>query len=520
MRFALENNVSADNSRRLSHRFLPVVMLLLGSVSEAVAQPAFGQATGGRDSPHTTYRVINLGPGTIAAYPNINASGQVAYSLVMGGRTSGFFYDGKGVRHIGWPGGGTVRVAGLNDAGQVTGTALNGRGVESAFVWSVGGGMLDLVAQPGGGRSYGMAINNRGVVTGAFSRSADGTDRPFRWTLASGLEDLGPVSGLPAPSAGRALNDAGLIAGVSTIDDETTRVFAWTRARGMVDIDTLGSVESTPVAVGAQGEVAGNRLASPEDGGDRPFLWTSAGGMVDLGIAHGSTAWVSAMTPGLHIAGGIGFPDGRHRAMSWTRRTGMRELGTLGGRSSVARAVNGAGQIVGYAEDRAGAMRAFVWRADSGMLDLNRFLRHAPPGLVLDHALAISHGGAIVASSNAGLVLLRPDHGRGSGHVLGPIVAPRTVRVRVPVQAGVRFVDGDRTGTRSVAWSWGDGSGGPARTINERGGTGSASASHSFNAPGTYTVTVTLVDREGCSAAVSHDVVVTTGASVAAGPAG
>jgi probable HAF family extracellular repeat protein len=264
-----------------------------------------------------------------------------------------------------------------------------------------------------------------------------------------------------------------------------------------------------PVAVGAGGEVVGNRLASEEDGGDRPFLWTRATGMVDLGIGRGTTAWVNAMTPGLHIAGAIGFADGRQRAMSWTRQTGMRELGTLGGRTSVARAVNARGQIVGFAENAAGAMRAFVWSAGGGLLDLNRSLRHAPSGLVLDQAVAINDRGAIVATSNAGLVLLRPDRGCTCGHTLGPLVAPRAVKVGEALQASVAFVDSDLVGTRSVAWSWGDGTGGAARKLSENGGSGSASADHRYAAPGIYTVTATLVDRQGRSTVVSQDVVVT-----------
>ncbi|WP_170976689.1 PKD domain-containing protein [Massilia sp. HP4] len=453
---------------------------------------------------HPAYRVINLGPGTIATYPAINANGQVAFSLIQGGRISGFFHDGASVRNIGSLGGGTVYVNGLNDAGQIAGTSVNENGVENAFVWSAGGGMLDIRAEPGRGRSYGWAINNRGVVTGSFNDSA----RLFRWSHAGGVEDLGVTPAFAQPS-GRVLNDAGLIAGVTTIDDEFTRVFAWTRASGLVDIDTLGSVESNPVAVGAGGEVAGNRLASWDDGGDRPFLWTRATGMVDLGIGRGTTAWVNAMTPGLHIAGGIGYSDGRQRAMSWTRRTGMRELGTLGGRTSVARGVNAKGQIVGFAENRAGAMRAFVWSAGGGMLDLNRLLRRAPPTLVLEHAMSINDRGEIVASSNSGLVLLRPDHGRKSGHTVGPLVAPRAIAVGAPLRASVSFVDGDRIGTRSVDWSWGDGSSGAARKISERGGVASASASHGYSTPGNYTVTATVIDREGRVTVVSQDVEVT-----------
>ncbi len=515
MRVVRGNGGSAVRARWKLVRaaWLLVISVVWGSAGMALAQPASGPAYGGQGSPHEGYRVINLGPGTIAAYPHINAAGQVAFSMVSGGRTAGFFYDGRTVQGIGSLGGSSVYVAGLNDAGQVAGTSLNEHGIENAFVWSAGGGMLGIRSGAGGGRSYGLAINSHGVVTGSFSQAPDGPARPFRWSAAGGAEDLGLAPGLPWPSAGRVLNDAGLIAGVATVDDEQTHAFAWTRSGGTVAIDTRGSVESTPVAVGAAGEVAGNRLASFDDGGDRPFLWTRAGGMADLGTGRGTTAWVNAMTPGLHIAGGIGYADGRQRAMSWTRRGGMRELGTLGGRTSVARDVNARGKIVGFAEDRAGAMRAFVWSAAGGMLDLNRALHRVPPGLVLDHALSINDSGVIVASSNAGLVLLRPGGGHSGGHVpghvLGPVVAPASITIGTRLEAKVGFMDDDGTGTRSIHWSWGDGSAKQAGKLHETDGIGTASASHGYAAPGVYELVVTVVDRDGCSTAVSHRVEVT-----------
>ena len=497
----------ASAMRWLACMGLRAGLLVLTAASTALAQPAPAsiQVSGGTGVSPAAYRVINLGTGAIVTYPRINASGHVAFSLIHGDRTDGYFYDGNAVRELGSLGGRTVYVNDLNDAGQVAGTSLNEHGVENAFVWSVRGGMLDLRADASRGRSYGWAINNRGVVTGAMGDTA----HPFRWSVASGVEDLGVTPGIPAPAAGRILNDAGLVAGVTTIDDEFTRTFVWTRSDGLIDIDTLGSVESSPVAVGAGGEVAGNRLASFDDGGERPFLWTRPTGMVDLGTGRGSTASVIAMTPGLHIAGSIGYPDGRQRAMSWTRQGGMRELGTLGGRTSSARDVNTRGQIVGLAEDRLGATRAFVWSAAGGMLDLNRALRHAPPGLLLDQALAINDNGAIVAGSNAGLVLLRPDQGCTCGHTLGPLVLPAQAEAGVPLQASVSFIDGDRTGTRSVEWAWGDGSSEAARKIVEEGGVGSASASHSFSTAGVYAVTATVVARDRRRTTVSRTVVVT-----------
>ena len=504
---------------RLARLALLALMSMLAPAASATAQatPPSSAPEAWHGAGQARYRVIHLGPGTIAIYPKINASGQVAFSMIHRGRTAGFFYDGVSVRPIGSLGGGAVYVAGLNDAGQIAGTAVDERGVENAFVWSAGGGMLDLRADPGRGRSHGMAINRHGVVAGRFGEPA----RPFRWGASGGVEDLGAIPALPWPTGATLINDAGLVAGVVTVEEESTRAFVWTRSGGAVEIDTLGSVDSAPVALGAGGEVAGNRLASHEDGGERPFLWTRTGGMVDLGTGGGATAWINAMTPGLHIAGAIGFADGQQRAMSWTRHGGMRQLGTLGGRTSVARAVNGKGQVVGFAEDGAGAMRAFVWSAGGGMLDLNRALRNAPRTLVLEHAMAIGDNGAIVASSNAGLVLLRPDHtagnGHAGGHVLGPIEAPRRVKLGAPLHASVAFVDSDRTGTRSVDWSWGDGSSAAARRIDQAAGAASASHSHSYSAAGTYTVTATVVDRAGRSTSVSHTVTVTVsnGAPVA-----
>jgi len=515
MRFVRGNDAVRALRKLPRMAWLFVMSVVWGAACTAQAS---GHENGGQGGPPTSYRVINLGPGTIAAYPHINAAGQVAFSMIGGGHATGFFYDGAVVKNIGSLGGAHVYVAGLNDAGQVAGTSLNARDLENAFLWSAGGGMLGI---PGasGGRSYGLAINRHGVVTGSFSNAPDDAARPFRWSAAHGIEDLGLAPGLPWPSAGWVLNDAGLIAGAATIDDEQTHAIAWTRSGGTVAIDTRGSVESTPVAVGAGGEVAGNRLASFDDGGDRPFLWTRAGGMVDLGTGRGTTAWVNAMTPGLHIAGGIGYADGRQRAMSWTRQGGMRELGTFGGRSSAARGVNARGQVVGFAEDRTGAMRAFVWSAAGGMLDLNRALRRTPPGLVVEQALSINDSGVIVASSNAGLVLLKPDGGGGAGHhpghLLGPVVAPASVTVGVRLDARIGFLDDDATGTRSIHWSWGDGSPEQAGKLRESGGAGAASASHGYASPGVYEVIAKVVDRDGRSTAVSHRVKVTDRADAA-----
>jgi probable HAF family extracellular repeat protein len=477
-------------------------------VAQQVASPDAADSTAA--GKRTSYRVVNLGSSLLATLPDINARGQVAFSLQTGSGAAGYFYNGASLQNIGSLGGGEVLANDLNDAGQIAGLSTNGLGAQRAFVWSAAAGMLDLGVVPGASESSAAAINNRGVVVGTSVGVPFQPPHAFRWSLATGIEDLGTFTpSLAGGSFAAALNDAGLIAGSSDTETGERQAFAWTRSGGLVNIDTLHSYDALVVAVGARGEVAGNRIASLDNFAYHPFLWTQATGMVDLGTAGGTEAFVLAMSPHLHIAGLINLADGNQNAMSWTRATGIRNIGTLGGAMSRAIDVNDKGQIVGYAQNRAGDSRAFVWTAKQGMQDLNKSLRHAPPGLVLDDAISINDNGAIVASSNAGLVLLRPDTGCSCGHALGPVVAPSLVKTGVPLQAAVSFVDEDKVGTRGVSWSWGDGSAAQAGTVRESGGAGKAIAGHSFAAPGIYTVTATVLDRNGASQAVSRQVVVT-----------
>ncbi|GAB3435965.1 PKD domain-containing protein [Massilia solisilvae] len=487
---------------------LPVLLVALAAAGAAVAQQAqpYGTAESKTHPTHTTYRVINLYPAvTLASNPEINVKGQVSFSIgTGGGHSTTYVFDTRNVVNIGNLGGDEVVAVDLNDVGQVVGRATTASGVQHGFVWIGSAGIFDLSTIAGVGSSMATAINNHGVITGSYRY---GGDRAFRWSPPTGLEDLGTLA-VGGYSFGTALNDADEIAGGASTADNRLHAFVWTRSAGMEDIDTLNSVGSLPVAVGAKGEVAGNRFAFPSDFSERAFLWTRATGMVDIGSAGGSPI-VLAMTPGLHMAGLINFVDRPQQAMSWTPATGTRNLGTLGGLGSVARGVNDRDQIVGFAQNKAGNPRAFIWTAQRGMRDLNKYLRHAPHGLVLDDAFAINDSGAIVASSNAGLVLLQPEQKCGCGHALGPVVAPPVVKTGMPLQASVAFTDEDRVGTRSVTWSWGDGSAAQAGQVRESDSAGSAAASHRFAAPGIYTVTATVVDRTGRSTAVSHDVVVT-----------
>lgn len=496
---------------------LPCLFFALAAAA-AVAEQA--KATPGVDDQYapahasrTTYRVVNLASGPLSTIPKINAKGQVVFSINPGPASRGYFYDGAAVRDIGTLGGSDTRAYDLNNAGQVAGGSTLPDGREHAFVWTAGGGMIDLGVVPGAYNSRAQAINNQGVVAGVSE--ATFFVRAFRWSAADGIEDLGAfTSGLASFSNATALNDAGLIVGNSDTADIETQIFAWTRASGLVNIDTLDSRYSDAVAVNARGEVVGGHIPAGDTLLYRAYIWRPTDGMLDLGTAGGTESFSMAINERGQVPVLVNYAYETQRSMSWTRSGGMRDIGTLGGRFTRAFELNNKGQIVGSSNNRAGERRAFVWSAGTGMVDLNTRLRHAPPGLVLDDALAINDSGAIVATTNAGLVLLKPGHGGKDGHAVGPIKAPALVKVGTPLQASVAWVDEDRVGTRSINWSWGDGSSGASK-MRELDGVGSASASHSYAAPGIYPLTVTLVDRVGRSTAVRLDVVVAAPGGVA-----
>jgi hypothetical protein len=159
--------------------------------------------------------------------------------------------------------------------------------------------------------------------------------------------------------------------------------------------------------------------------------------------------------------------------------------------------------VVGGATTAGDAFHAFVWTHKEGMVDLNKRLRHAPAGLVLYSAGAISDNGAIVANANTGLVLLTPDRGHHGGHTAGPIDCPDLVRMGTPLDASLDFVSEDSAASYKAVWSWGDGSGDQAGDAKA----GKAAASHVFTKPGIYTVTASVVDAAGQSATVTRKVI-------------
>jgi probable HAF family extracellular repeat protein len=270
----------------------------------------------------------------------------------------------------------------------------------------------------------------------------------------------------------------------------------------MVALGTLGGAESQAAAINGPAQITGN--SSLADGTRHAFLWTPWQQMADLGTLGGSESTAIALNDAGHVVGSSTTANGVRHAFRWSGAEGMRDLGTLGGSTSSAAAINRHGQIVGRAATRGDRNHAFIWTRRDGMVDLNRRIPVIAPGLVLSEAVALSDTGAVVAMSNAGLVLLVPGAHRMAGPVAGPLTTNAPIRAREPEPVTVRFVDANVRGTHRASWSWGDGTGDEAAVVIERNGSGRVVGRHSYREQGNYNVVLTITDRSGRVAAVTR----------------
>ncbi|ATQ77307.1 hypothetical protein CR152_24410 [Massilia violaceinigra] len=473
------------------------------------APPAASQDTGYAGTAKTIYRIVHLSPSANGPL-DINGKGQVAFTEDVGNdRTMARFYDGTTFSNLGTLGGAGSFVNGLNDLGQIIGGSnFNPASTDThAYRWTAQTGMLTLHSPPYSfATSAAFDINSRGQVVGYLPFSGPVLEplHATRWSAENIPLDLGTLNG---PSLGMAINEAGHVAGNTRNAAGNGLAFRWTEAGGMAGLGTLGGADSDAVAINGAGHVAGHSATA--QGLTHAFLWTPEKGMLDLGPQRADAdAFTIAMNDRDTVVGGIRFVDGPFRAFAWTRPGGMKELGTFGGRNSNAYDINQAGQVVGTAEARDGGGRAFVWTSAGGLVDLNTRIALAPPGFSLTAARAISDNGAIVADSNAGLVLLVPKAATHVAPTVGPIQLRGAARVNRPLPMFASFVDADLGDTHRATWSWGDGSKDETGTVVERNGAGVVSGQHTYRATGVYTLKLTITDSSAKSATVQRTVVV------------
>jgi probable HAF family extracellular repeat protein len=275
-----------------------------------------------------------------------------------------------------------------------------------AVLWKHGE-IIDL-GTLGGNQVFASGINNRGQVVGTATNTipdpycffATTQIRTFLWQNGQ-MQDLGTLGGNCATTglidvAGNPINERGQIVGgssTSSVPNPITGVppfdpFLWEEGKGMTDLGTLGGAFGGAQGVNNRGQVIGqSSIASdpgacngfPDNGNNNchPFLWDK-GTLIDLNTSSiggnpNSVAWINDAG---EIVGTGAFPNAPSDAYLWKKGVAT-DLGHLGDCYSSALSVNSHSQVAGVTVSCDGSVfRAFLWEHGS-MVDLNTLI---PPG--------------------------------------------------------------------------------------------------------------------------------------------
>jgi len=319
------------------------------------------------------------------------------------------------------PGGGPGSQAfGINDAGQVVGTAGG-----EAFIWDPANGIRGLgLLHPGDLSTEALAVNAFGQVVGESRQNDPPFDstRAFRWDSINGMIDLGDF-GAPGRYVARDINDSGQVVGTGQPRNEQGVLlfpspFLWDATNGLVRLDVevlcptgIGGAS----AINNSGQVVGG-VSCPLD--HLPWIWHAQTGMQTFAAFPESTA------NGLNDLGQVvgtgksadNFPN--DEAFVWNPTDGIRGLGDLPGgvEASRGQAINHLGQVVGSSVSARGE-EAMIWDSVHGIRALRDLLDETGDGWILREATGINGRGQIVGYG------VDPG-GEGKGFLLTPILNP------------------------------------------------------------------------------------------------
>jgi RHS repeat-associated protein len=284
---------------------------------------------------------------------------------------------------------------GINDLGQVVGTATLPSGAQHAFVWT-SGVIVDIGTLPQFLQSSAATgINVLGQVVGNSSAS-DGSQHAFSWTAGSGMTDLGTLGG--AFSAATALNSAGTVVGGSNlagISSYPGHAFIWTSGTGMRDLGTLGAPNgATPnsyaSSINDAGQIAGDTSTSTSSTVACVF---HDGIITDLRAAYGLVGMTGSWATGINQQGHFSANDTVPFSWASFLHNGVLTRLKFEYYLSSANGINSSDQLVGTAP-RLGIYFAWVYTRGT-VIDLNTVIP-AGSGWQLTSATAVNSSGQIV----------------------------------------------------------------------------------------------------------------------------
>ena len=314
------------------------------------------QSEAGAASPFRPFR-WSSGAGMIDL-GTLGGLGGTAYAINQGDTTAGSAMNAGGnlrafvrppagpPQDIGSLGGSTVEAYDINGSGQVVGASeASGGGSldDRAYVWK--SGTMQVLTATWGTPVRADGINEAGQVAGTASHNTSGT-HAFLWKDTNGngqsdpgeVNDLGTLGGLI--SFATEVNDLGEVVGYSYVgsnSSDPSHAFFWkdlnldgdgvTGAGApdpgeMIDLGTLGGRFSSAYDLNDSGLVVGSAQTSMSSSDTHAFVWSSAGGMKDLNTVVPGTGWTFQDARAINDRGQIaGFglnPDGKVHAFLLT----------------------------------------------------------------------------------------------------------------------------------------------------------------------------------------------------------
>lgn len=293
---------------------------------------------------------------------------------------------------LGTLGGSYSQATGINNRGQVVGSASTSTGATRAFRTAPNSAInpaTDDLGTLGGEYSRANGINNRGQVVGA---SGIMDYRAFRTAPNSAInpatDDLGTLGG--GYSEAIAINNRSEVVGYAGAIEGS---FAFrTAPNSAIDpaTDNLGilGISTFPMSqangINNRGQVVGYSSfpLSPSSGAARAFR-TAPNSPIDpatdnLGTLGGSFSIAYGINDRGQVVGYSSTPSGDDRAFLTSPNRPINpatdDLGTLGGSSSAARGINNRSQVVGYSTTTSGTTHAFLYDRKGKLIDLNSLI--------------------------------------------------------------------------------------------------------------------------------------------------
>jgi probable HAF family extracellular repeat protein len=357
----------------MKHGFPYVVALLAaGTIGLASAGSVLAQSTPATTLP-AAYRVRSIGtlPGGAPSHAHgINDVGDVAGTAadassgdndhaVLYIASSGTLED-LGLLPVEFP----ISSEGLalNASDEVVGDTSNG--VPHAFLYT-GGQMHDLTTLPDAISSQAFAINDQTEIVGTVAIMTSPSTVVWHAFYSDGqtMTDLTSRLGGPDYSEAHGINASGQIVGWRRVTGDNSHAYLLTGSSA-ADLGTLGGANSGAMAINDAGQVAGWSYVVGSTG-THPFLY-SDGTMLDLGLLTGALSGsANAINSSSIVVGTMNFGGYSDNTRGFVYAGGvLRDLNDLiapdsGWLLKEADGINAQGQISGSGT-RDGAILGFV----------------------------------------------------------------------------------------------------------------------------------------------------------------